>query len=514
VQSLRGLRDDRIGLHLASENNDGGGVSFGDGIEVVNRNNSLWRSTQPWFTRSAAGHEFELILWRVLSQSSRESAEDERTVKEIAMRLQLNIVDIKEIRYSEKTMVSNGELLINRSELQTLLQEDKRFKRVEIELARPGEKCRIVHVCDVVEPRAKIGGTGVDFPGVLGRRVTAGQGTTCVLRGSAVVASLFTEGVEGPRDPNGEIIDMSGPAAEWSPYGRTQNVVLLPYPADGVVQQDYRVAIKQAGVKTALYLAKAGQEVKPDETVVYGLPGLVGKGYDGRALPRIAYIFQVLSIQHGVIPREPVLYGLNVHKLLPTIIHPNEVLDGALISPFRAWGMETYSIQNHAVIRELFRRHGKELQFVGVILTIASDDEHENERSAIMAANLAKWVLRADGAVLTKSGGGAPEVPMALVAQQCEHLGIKTTLGLWHIPTDVKDIKGGVTMFNMRELDAIVSMGTPWQWVKLPPMERTIGSPVELPDEPPVLGEMHRMLRWIRGAQDQLGSQSLTAVTH
>jgi sarcosine reductase len=430
------------------------------------------------------------------------------------MRLQLNIVDVKEIQYSDKTMISNGKLLINRSELQTLLQEDKRLKRVDLELARPGERCRIVHVCDVVEPRAKVDGTGADFPGALGKQAAAGQGTTCVLRGSAVVETLYTEVVEGPRDPNGEIIDMSGPAAELTPYGKTNNVVLLAYPADGITQQEYRVAIKRAGLKTAVYLAKAGQKVKPDETVLYHLPSLTGEGHDGKALPRIIYIFQALSIQHGVIPGDPVLYGLNVHKMLPTIIHPNEILDGALLSPFRAWGMETYSIQNHAVIRELFRRHGRELQFAGVILTIASDNEHENERSAIMAGDLAKWVLQADGAILTKSGGGAPEVPMALVAEQCEHLGIKTVLGLWHIPMDVMDVKGGVTMFNMPELNAIVSMGTPWQGTQLPPMERVIGSPIDLPHEPPVHGEMHRMLRWIRGAQDQLGSQSLTAVIH
>jgi glycine reductase complex component B subunit alpha and beta len=430
------------------------------------------------------------------------------------MLLRLNIIDIKDIQFSEKTMISNGKLLINRRELESLLQEDKRLKKVDVELARHGEKCRIVHVCDVVEPRAKIDGTGVNFPGALGKKTTAGQGITCVLRGSAVVETLYTEVIEGPRDPNGEIIDMSGPAAELSPYGKTHNVVLLPYPADWVSQQEYRIAIKVAGLKTAVYLAEAGQKAKPDETMLCHLPSLTGEGHDGKAVPKIVYIFQVLSTQHGVIPGEPVLYGLNVHKMLPTIIHPNEVLDGALISPFRAWGMETYSIQNHAVIRDLLRRHGQELQFVGVILTVASDNEHENERSAIMAANLAKWVLQADGAVLTKSGGGAPEVPMALVAEQCEHLGIKTTLGLWHIPTDVKDTKGGVTMFNMPELNAIVSMGTPWQEVKLPPMERIIGSRIDRPHEPSIHGEMNRMLRWIRGAQDQLGSNSLTAVIH
>ena len=222
----------------------------------------------------------------------------------------------------------------------------------------------------------------------------------------------------------------------------------------------------------------------------------------------------MISTQHGIIPNEPILYGLNINKMVPTIIHPNEILDGAILSPFRAWGMETYSIQNHAVIKDLFRRDGQDLQFTGVILTIASDNEGENERSAVMAGNLAKWAMDADGVILTKSGGGAPEVPMALVARSCEQLGIKTSLALWHIPLDVSDPKAGLMMFNMPELDAIVSMGTPWEEITLPPMERIIGSPVSVGEEPPINGEMVRAFRWIRGAQNQLGSGKLSAVLY
>jgi glycine reductase len=427
------------------------------------------------------------------------------------MRLQLNVIEIKDIEFSGKTALSSRRLFIDREELRHLILQDTRLAKVDIELAHPGEKCRILQVCDVVEPRAKVGGEGVDFPGALGEKGVAGQGTTCVLQGCSVVTTLYAEEVEGPRDPNGEIIDMSGPGAELTPYGQTHNVVLLPFPADGVNQQEYRVAIKTAGLKTAVYLASAGRETEPDQKIVHELPRPTNAGQSDNPLPRIAYVFQVVSIQHGIIPNDPILYGLHVNKMLPTIIHPNEILDGALLSPFRAWGMETYGIQNHALIRELLDKNGRELQFAGVILTIASDSEHENERSAIMAGNLAKWVLNADGAILTKSGGGAPEVPLALVARRCEQLGVKTTLGLWHIPVDVSDISGGLTLFNMPELDAIVSMGTPWQSVLLPEMERVIGSPVNLPDEPPVHGELDRELRWIRGAQDQLGSKHVSA---
>ena len=49
---------------------------------------------------------------------------------------------------------------------------------VDVELAHPGESCRILQVSDVVEPRAKTNGSGEDFPGVLGKQGTVGEGST------------------------------------------------------------------------------------------------------------------------------------------------------------------------------------------------------------------------------------------------------------------------------------------------------------------------------------------------
>jgi glycine reductase len=428
------------------------------------------------------------------------------------MRLELNMIDIKDVRFSEKTEINQGILNINQGEIQELLGRDPRLSRVEIALARPGEKCRILQACDVVEPRAKTAGAGEDFPGILGQQGPAGEGSTCVLRGTSVVTSQYTEVFE--RVSTGDIIDMTGPAAELSAYGKTHNVVVLPFPADGVSLHEYRIAIKMAGLKTAVYLAKAGEGLSPDETEVFELPPLSQgvTGMDG--LPKIAYVFQVMSTQHGFIPQDPVIYGRSINKMLPTIMHPNEILDGAVVSLSRAWGVETYSIQNHAVIKHLYRMHGQTLHFLGVIATLASDVEAENERSATMAANLARHILGADGVILTKSGGGAPEIPMALIAQRCEQLGVKTTLSMWAVPADVNDARGGITMFNMPELDALVSMGTPWENLTLPPVERTIGVSVDAPDAPeaaPADGALSLMIRWIKGAQDQLGRSRLRA---
>ena len=227
------------------------------------------------------------------------------------MKLELSVIDIRKVQFAKKTAVNHGILNVNRDELKELLLEDKRLGEVEIELAHPGEKCRILRVSDVIEPRAKIAG-GLDFPGALNEQGNVGSGSTCVLRGAAVVTSDQSETGQFGRDLNGEIIDMSGPAAEIGTYGKTHNVVVLPYSAEGVNQDEYRVSLKIAGLKTAVYLAEAAKGLKPDKIETYELPFLMEAGRASNGLPRVAYIFQLLSTQHGAVPGEAVLYGNNI----------------------------------------------------------------------------------------------------------------------------------------------------------------------------------------------------------
>jgi len=145
------------------------------------------------------------------------------------MRLELRSIDISKVQFGEKTEIRDGQLLINRDELIALLLENRRLGRVEIELTHPGESCHILQVSDVIEPRAKIGKTVEDFPGVIGKQSSAGQGQTCVLRGAAVVINDQSV-LSGPAlDPVGSIIDMTGPSAEITPYAQTHNIVVLPY---------------------------------------------------------------------------------------------------------------------------------------------------------------------------------------------------------------------------------------------------------------------------------------------
>lgn len=427
------------------------------------------------------------------------------------MRLEHRILNIKDVQFAEKTKISDRVLYINRNELQVLLQQDKRLSKVEIELASPGESCRILQVSDVIEPRAKTSGSG-DFPGALGKQGTAGEGSTCVLRGIAVIVNDFELSLTSV-DQLGKVIDMSGPGAEVSIYSKTHNVVVLPHSADGVSADSYRIALKLAGLKTAAYLARAGKELKPDEVEIYDLPPLVevAKGMEG--LPKVAYIFQVYMNQLQAIPGEPIFYGDSIRRLVPTIIHPNEVLDGAIVNASRGGVSETYAIQNHAVIKELYRRHGKDLCFVGVVLTICHSTEPERERTAAMAAQLAKSVLGADGVILTKVEGGAPEVDMAQTADRCEELGVKAVLLMWQ---QLASSDGGGALFSLPKVNAITTTGTAIVGgpVSLPAMGRIIGRPVTLPTGGPASGELKKMKRDIVGAGDQLGYSKLISVLY
>jgi len=432
------------------------------------------------------------------------------------MRLELNVLKIRDVQFSDKTAVSDGVLYINRDQLQELLSEDGRLGGVEIELAHPGERCRILQVLDVIEPRAKTSDGDEDFPGAVGKQVPAGKGSTCVLQGTAVILSDSSGRGEGASaDPNGEIIDMSGPGAEVSPYGKTHNIVLLAAPGDGVSTQEYRAALKIAGLKTSAYLAKAGKGMKPDLTEVFELPPVTDIPGGSPKLPRVVYIFQILTLQFEPIPGEPILYGKNVPDIVPTLIHPNEIFDGAVIAPHRALLVQTYHIQNHPMIKELYQRHGKELSFAGVIIMTAPNNVADIERVSNIASCLAKYILGADGAVLTKTGGGAPELTMARTAQRCEQLGIRTAIAMLHLGADIKDTKyGAVTIFSMPEVDAIVSMGVPFMEFTFPAVDRIIGGSRLSQGGQPVQGEMVRALRWVNGSLCQLGSAKQKAVRY
>ena len=141
------------------------------------------------------------------------------------MRLDIASYQVTELDFGAKTELVGGTLAIDREELRRQVLEDSAFRDVEIDLARPGESVRIVHVMDAIQPRWKAEGPGTVFPGLIGPPDTVGQGVTNSLSGVAVV----TTGGAVPGEPvhwREGIVDMGGLGARFSPFSRLLNITL------------------------------------------------------------------------------------------------------------------------------------------------------------------------------------------------------------------------------------------------------------------------------------------------
>jgi len=418
------------------------------------------------------------------------------------MRLVLQWSEIDTVRAGAVTRVVGQALEVNLDELRTLVSTDHRLQRVRIDLAHPGESCRIGRVFDVMAPRAKLDG-GEDFPGVLGALGRAGGGRTQALANVAVVVTdqqLQSIGTLA-------LIDMSGPGGALTEFARTHNVVLSAWPGADTGRSEYLAAIRLAGLKTAVYLARAAGDRVPDRVEVFDLPAPTRVPAASQHLPRVAYVFQIHSHQRPTGVDEGILYGDPIRRMLPTVVHPNEVLDGAVIRGFMGRNATTYAIQNHPVIRTLYAMHGRTLWFVGVVLTVAHATEPERVRSATMAAGLVAEVLGADGAVFTKMGGGAPHVDMAQAAAQCEALGVKTTLIVEDMSTDGSS--EGMLLFNFPGLDALVNVGSTQEALNLPAVSRVLGAD-DLAST--LQGAVSTSCTGLCGAIEQTGASRLVAI--
>jgi glycine reductase len=417
------------------------------------------------------------------------------------MRLELRWFEIDEAAAGSATRLAGRRLEVDLDALRTLLAADPRLTGLRLDLVHPGERCRIGRVFDVIAPRAKLEG-GENFPGVLGGVARAGHGTTLALDGVAVVAT------DQQTDSVGTlaVIDMAGPTAALSAFGATHNLVISAWPSAGTGRSEYLAAVRLAALKAAVHLAQAAREREPDRVEVFALPPSPRVPAELAHLPRVAYVFQIHSHQRPTGLDEGILYGDPVRRMLPTVIHPNEVLDGAVLRGFMGRSVTTWATQNHPVIRALYAQHGRTLWFAGVVVTVAQATEPERVRSAFLTAGLVAHALGADGAVLTKIGGGAPHVDMAQAASECERLGVKTTILVEDMSTDGS--AEGMLLFDLPGVDAMVNVGSSHEPLTLPAMDRVIGA-----DDlaPRLVGETRATWGTLCGAIEQVGATRVMA---
>lgn len=383
------------------------------------------------------------------------------------MRLELGNIDIKEIRFADKSEIKDGVLYVNQEEVIAQVLEDDLIRDAHLEIAVPGESVRITPVKDVIQPRCKVEGPGGMFPGVIAKVDTVGTGKTNVLRGMAVVTCGRIVGFQEG------IIDMTGPGADYTPFSELNNLVLVVEPEDGWKPHDYERAARIAGLKVATFIGELAKDVTPDETVVYEQANLRESFEQYPDLPRVGY---VLMLQTQGLLHDTYVYGVDAKQTLTTMISPTEIMDGAIVSGNCVSACDkntTYHHQNNPVIEDLFKAHGKTLNFVGVIITNENVYLADKMRSSDWSAKLAEY-LSLDGVIISQEGFGNPDTDLIMNCVKIEQKGIKTV-----IITDEyagQDGKSQSLADADPLADAVVTGGNANEVVILPPMERIIGT--------------------------------------
>ncbi len=425
------------------------------------------------------------------------------------MKLELGYINIKDIQFASESKVEDGVIYVNAEELKALLLEDDHIASVELDIARPGESVRIMPVKDVIEPRVKVEGPGNVFPGTLAKVEAAGSGKTNVLRGSAIVTTgkivAFQEG----------IIDMCGEGAKYTPFSETNNLVVICEPIDYLEKHDHEKAVRMAGLKAADYIGKLAKSVTPDEVEVFETYN-VKEGIEKMPeLPRVVYV-QMLQSQ-GLM-HDTYVYGVDMKQSLTTMIWPTEIMDGAIVSGNCVSACDkntTYHHQNNPVVAELFKEHGKTLNFVGVIITNENVYLADKQRSSDWTAKLCEF-LGVDGAIVSQEGFGNPDTDLIMNTVKIEDKGVKTV-----IITDEYAGRDGASQ-SLADADAkanaVVTGGNANMVIRLEKMDKVIGYP-EVAD---IIsggfdgslnedGSIDAELQVITGATNELGFNRLSA---
>lgn len=382
------------------------------------------------------------------------------------MKLELGLIHINDIQFAKESKVENGVIYVNTEEIKDIILEDKNIKSVDFEIAKPGDSIRITPVKDVIEPRVKVEGNGGLFPGMMSKVDTVGSGRTHVLKGSAVVTTGKIVGFQEG------IIDMSGVGAEYTPFSKLNNLVVVCEPVDGLKQHEHEKAVRFAGYKAAMYLGDLAKTLTPDEVKVFETPSISEGIKMYPELPRVAYV-QMLQSQ-GLL-HDTYVYGVDAKQTLTTMLYPTESMDGAIVSGNCVSACDkntTYHHLNNPVVEDLFAQHGKTINFVGTIITNENVYLADKERSSNWSAKLAE-MLGLDGVIISQEGFGNPDTDLIMNCRKIEEKGVKTV-----IITDEyagQDGKSQSLADAHVSANAVVTGGNANQVITLPPMDKVVG---------------------------------------
>ena len=382
------------------------------------------------------------------------------------MRLELGKIFIKDIQFASESKIENNVLYVNKDELRKAIWDDEAIVSVEFDIAKPGESVRITPVKDVIEPRVKVEGRGGIFPGVLSKVDTVGEGKTIALKGMAVVTTGKIVGFQEG------IVDMTGPGAQYTPFSKLNNLVIIAEPAEGIKQHEHEKAVRYIGFKAAKYLGELARNLQPEETKVYETKPLLEQIAQYPDLPKVGYVYMLQT--QGLL-HDTYVYGVDAKQIVPTILYPTEIMDGAIVSGNCVSACDknpTYVHLNNGVIEELYEKHGKEINFLGVIITNENVYLADKERSSNWTAKFTKY-LGLDAAIVSQEGFGNPDTDLIMNCKKIETEGVKTV-----IVTDEYAGQNGASQSLADadpKADAVVTGGNANQLITLPKLDKVIG---------------------------------------
>lgn len=381
-----------------------------------------------------------------------------------------------------------------------LMGEVPELDGVDVEVVRAGDPVRLTHVLDAVEPRVRPDGRAA-FP----TEGTAGQGRTNRLDGVVVVSCLDFPAEERPLHEQEAVVDLAGPGAELTPFAQATNVVLTFRPRDGLGNEELEAWARTTTLAVAEDLARPTLDAERAEVERFE------RGPADASLPSVAALIQLSDL--GPLYYQ-YLYGVPVGRAgLPLAVEPSELLDGAVTCGEYHWaGLRNSTIlfQRNALVRALYREHGRRLRFAGLVLMRGYEQTAEDKQRAATAAAEAAVDLGADGAIVTTDAGGNSHTDVMLTCRACEEAGIRTTVVLAE-ETDPLSTKPILTDW-VREADSIVSTGNVEELVDPWTPGRVLGGDLLL-DGTPAREAGPIPVRNYFGAANQMGQLALSART-
>lgn len=387
------------------------------------------------------------------------------------MKLEIGNFYVKDIVFGEELSFKDGLLTINKEEALNFIRKDERITEAELYIAKPGDSIRITPVKEAIEPRVRLDGKGL-FPGYTGELRQSGEGTLHALKNCSVLVVGRHWG--GFQDG---LIDMSGPGQKLTYFGGLNNIVLVADTNEEFEkreQQKMNDALRRAGHKLAEYIGQCVKELSPEDTDVYETTPITKRAKEINDLPSVVAVLQPQS-QMEALGYNDLLYGWDMNRYLPTLMSPQEVLDGAVVSgsfmPCSSkWS--TYDFQNFPILRRLMEEDGKYYNFLGVImanLNVAMDQKERVTQIIVQQAT----ELGADFALVTEEGYGNPDADYVGTIAALEQAGIKV-VGVANECTGRDGASQPLVTLDER-LVAMVSTGNVSELIELPPMETVLG---------------------------------------